>query len=146
LGDISPRDLAGSWKLVSIKTEIADTKEIVDIFGPDPLGYGVFTVDGRWIVIITASGLSEPDNDQQRATTYDALGAYSGRYMLTGNQLTIKVDVASNPGVIGREQIRFAELDGDRLVLTTPRDRLRRLQGREGIGIVVWERETLLHG
>ena len=143
MNDISPHELAGSWKLIYIKTEIADTKEIVDVFGPDPLGYGVFTVDGRWIVIITASGLTEPDNDQQRAAVYNALGAYSGRYKLEGNQLTIKVDVASNPGAIGREQIRFAALNGDRLVLTAPRDRLRRLQGREGIGVVTWERERV---
>ena len=143
MSDISPHELAGSWKLVSIKTEIADTKEIVDVFGPDPLGYGVFTADGRWIVIITASGLTEPDNDQQRAAVYNGIGAYSGRYKLQGNQLTIKVDVASNPGAIGREQIRFAALDGDKLVLTAPRDRLRRLQGREGIGVVTWERERV---
>ena len=46
--------------MVSIKTEISDTKETVDIFGPNPLGFGVFTAEGRWIVVISASGLSEP--------------------------------------------------------------------------------------
>jgi hypothetical protein len=143
LSEISPQELAGSWKLVSIKTEISDTKETVDIFGPHPLGFGVFTAEGRWIVVISASGLSEPENEQQRAAVYNALGAYSGRYKLVGSQLTIKVDVASNPGTIGREQIRFVELNGDRLVLTAPRDRLRRLGGREGVGIVMWERERV---
>jgi hypothetical protein len=141
LSDISPQELAGSWKLVSIKMEISDTKETVDIFGPNPLGIGVFTTDGRWIVVVSASGLSEPENEQQRAAVYDALGAYSGRYKLVGNQLAIKVDVASNPGTVGREQIRDVVLEGDRLVLTAPRNRLRRLGGREGVGIVVWERE-----
>ena len=141
MSDISPQELAGSWKLVSTKMEISDTKETVDIFGPNPLGFGVFTADGRWIVVISASGLSEPENEQQRAAVYNALGAYSGRYKLVGNRLTIKVDVASNPGTIGREQIRDVALEGDRLVLTAPRNRLRRLGGREGVGIVVWERE-----
>ena len=141
MADVDARDLVGSWKLVSIRASTTESGETVDLFGPEPLGCGVFTANGRWMVIITAAGLTEPTNDAERLALLAAIGAYSGRYRLDGNQITIDVDVTSTPRRAQEQQVRFAELTGNRLVLTTPKARLPWLGGREGVGIAVWERE-----
>lgn len=93
------------------------------------------------MVVITASGMSEPTSDQERATVFGAIGAYTGRFQIVGNKITIEVDVATNPGLVCQHQVRFAQMSDGKLILTTPQSKLRWAGGREGIGHVVWERQ-----
>ena len=47
--------LVGTWKLVSIQFEFEDTRERVDMYGPNPLGYLVLT-DGSLCLSQIISG------------------------------------------------------------------------------------------
>src|SRR5262252_8157343 len=54
-----PRDtgnsLVGTWQLVSVKFELTDTGESMDMYGPEPLGYFILTAEGRLMVIETVT-------------------------------------------------------------------------------------------
>jgi hypothetical protein len=137
---IDQHELVGSWRLVSIRTTLSDTGETIDLFGTDPLGYGIFTFDGRWMVMVTSVSRTASDTEGQTDNS-GRFGAYSGRYFLAGNKVTVRVDVASRPESMGQEQVRFAVLNGDILTLTTPEQELEWAGGSKGVGTAVWERE-----
>ena len=46
--------------------------------------------------------------------------AYAGSYGLTDIGMVHHVEVASDPTLAGQDQVRFASLDGDTLVVTGP--------------------------
>jgi hypothetical protein len=43
--------LVGTWQMLSCKNEFTDTGEIVDVLGPDPVGFISYGADGRMQVI-----------------------------------------------------------------------------------------------
>jgi hypothetical protein len=45
--------LVGTWKLVSVKFELTDTGETIDMYGPEPLGFLIVTAEGRFMVVET---------------------------------------------------------------------------------------------
>jgi len=49
----------GSRKLVSIQLTATDSGEIIDVYGPDPLGFLLIHPCGRMMVVITPSGQHE---------------------------------------------------------------------------------------
>jgi hypothetical protein len=94
-----------------------DTGEVVERH--DPRGYAVFEPGGRMMVVMATAGISPPRGDAEAAALFDNMTAYTGRYCVEGNRLTVEVDVAWHPDWEGTEQIRFVDLDGDRLTLST---------------------------
>ena len=44
--------LVGTWRMLSWKREFADTGEVVDALGPDPIGYLSYCADGRAHAIV----------------------------------------------------------------------------------------------
>src|SRR6516165_3693610 len=62
--------LVGTWKLVSVKFELTDTGESIDMYGPEPLGYFILTAEGRLIVIETVRDRQPPQNDVDNAALF----------------------------------------------------------------------------
>jgi hypothetical protein len=54
-------NLVGTWQLVSIQFEFADTGEYVDVYGANPLGFLILTEDQRLMAIVTSSGRVPPE-------------------------------------------------------------------------------------
>jgi hypothetical protein len=127
--------LLGSWKLVSTQLKLSDTGEIINLYGPDPLGFLLFHPCGRMMILITPSG---PRN------RLGFTGGYTGKYRIRGDTLFVQVDVATHPSQAGTEQLRLIRLAGDTLTLITPEQAFVQYGGRVGIGTVVWEREREL--
>jgi hypothetical protein len=127
--------LVGTWKLVSAVTEDAATKEQVQLWGERPGGYLVLTQGGRWIVIQTAESRGVPKSGDDYRAAFQSLLAYSGRYRIDGNKITIEVDVAWDESWTGTEQVRFFRLEGNRLFIeAAPAN----LGGKVLIGRLTW--------
>jgi Lipocalin-like domain len=116
---ISNASVVGTWQLVSIQFEFADTSECVDVYGPHPSGYLILTDGGRLMGIVTAADRAPPRTDADRAALFESMMAYSGMYRIEGEDKFITaVDLAWHPAWSG-EQTRFFALDGDTLSITT---------------------------
>src|SRR4249919_4378207 len=72
--------IVGTWKLVSVMYEDAQTKEKTPVLGEHPRGYQIATPEGRWIALVTADGRTVPKTDEDRANALRTMIAYSGRY------------------------------------------------------------------
>jgi hypothetical protein len=102
--------VVGTWQLVSIQFEFADTGECVDLYGPNPSGFLILTDGGRMMGIATAAGRVPPKTGADRAALFDSMMAYSGKYRIEGeDKFVTTVDVAWHPGWNG-DQIRFFDL------------------------------------
>lgn len=105
----------GIWKLLSYESEFQATGEREPVLGKNPTGYIIFTPEGRFMAVITGEGRKAPNTDQDRAELLKTMFAYTGMYRLEGDKWITKVDVSWNPAWIGTEQVRFFQVDGDRL-------------------------------
>ena len=105
--------IVGTWKLVSVVYEDAQTKELTPVLGEHPRGYQIATPEGRWLALVTADGRPVPKTDEDRAKALRSMIAYSGRYRVENNKVITKVEVAWNEAWVGGEQVRFLRFEGD---------------------------------
>jgi hypothetical protein len=108
--------IIGTWKLVSVTYEDAQTKELTPVLGEHPRGYQIATPEGRWLALVTADGRPVPKTDEDRAKALRSMIAYSGRYRVEENKVITKVEVAWNEAWVGGEQVRFLRFEGDDLL------------------------------
>ena len=88
--------IVGTWKLVSVVYEDAQTKELTPVLGEHPRGYQIATPEGRWLALVTADGRPVPKTDEDRAKARRSMIAYSGRYRVEDGKVITKVEVAWN--------------------------------------------------
>jgi hypothetical protein len=88
--DDAAKQIAGTWKVVSLLTRF-DGGEIVEPLGPNPKGRLVLTPDGQWIIILTTANRRPAKNIDEKAALLDSMLAYSGKYTIEGNRMTIRV-------------------------------------------------------
>jgi len=105
--------IVGTWKLVSVVYEDAQTKELTPVLGEHPRGYQIATPEGRWLALVTADSRPVPKTDVDRAKALRSMIAYSGRYRVEDGKVITKVEVAWNEGWVGGEQVRFLRFEGD---------------------------------
>jgi hypothetical protein len=105
--------IVGTWKLVSVTYEDAQTKVRTPVLGEHPRGYQIATPEGRWLALVTADGRPVPKTDEDRAKALRTMIAYSGRYRVENNKVITKVEVAWNEAWVGGEQVRFLRFEGD---------------------------------
>ena len=105
--------IVGTWKLVSVMYEDAQTKQRTPVLGEHPRGYQIATPEGRWLALVTADGRPVPKTDEDRAKALRTMISYSGRYRVEGDKVITKVEVAWNEAWVGGEQVRFIRFEGD---------------------------------
>ena len=110
----------GVWKLVSQEVEIQATGHKEFPMGRKPMGYVMFTPDGRATCILTADDRKPAKTVQERADLLNSMVAYTGTYRLDGDKWITNVEVAWNPEWVGTEQTRLFNIDGNRLHVLTP--------------------------
>ena len=111
--------VCGTWVLESFEIESLEKK--VTPWGRDAKGLLLYADTGHMSVSINKAVESDPDQNASE-NLFDSILFYSGSWSLEGNVIQHKVTNASNPTRIGKEMIRFAELSGDLLTLTTPQE------------------------
>ena len=134
------KGLVGTWRLVSASMLDVATGEQLALWGHRPNGYLVVTADSRWLVIQTAEGREPPRGDQERATAFRSMLAYSGKYRVEANAVIIAVDLAWDESWVGTEQVRHFKIEGSRLLIEVAPQRYDNLGDRVLRGLLVWER------
>ena len=130
--------LVGTWKLVSFHVEAEGSNEQRLWWDEHPVGFVIFTGEGRMLALLTAG-------DRIASATADQLirtmCAYSGRYHVEGNRLSTIVDSAWLPAWVGTEQPRTFKRDGDTLSLMTDFQDHPRYPGQRTRGVLMWRKE-----
>jgi len=115
--------LIGTWRLISIQFELADTGERFDLYGPHPLGFLILTEGARLMVILTSADREPPRDEADGAALF-----------------ITSVDLAWHPAWNGTEQTRFFKLDNGMLSITTAQQTHPLFPDRLGRG-AIWRRE-----
>ena len=134
--------LIGTWRLMSWESRAEDGR-ITYPFGLDAAGYVSYTADGLMFGFLTRANrppFAEGDifagTPEEWTTAGRSFVAYCGPYDVTGDTVVHHVEMSLFPNWIGHDQVRFIELDGDRLTLTTAPI----LAGGQTVHSLVWER------
>jgi hypothetical protein len=134
--------IAGTWKLVSVVYEDAQTKERTPVLGAHPKGWQIATPEGRWLALVTADGRKVPQTDAERAAALRTMISYTGRYRLEDGKVITKVEAAWNEAWVGTEQVRAYRFEGDDLLhLESPPQPHPNLGGKVVRIIVTWQRD-----
>jgi len=122
----SVHNMAGTWKLVAVKTTTLDGKVNPYAFGKNPKGFMNLTADGRMMLMMCDDGrkpLSVVDRvsapEAERAEAFATFVAYAGRYTLTGDLLVFHLEIASIQNWVNGDQKRTLTFDGNRVTLRT---------------------------
>ncbi len=133
----------GTWKLRSYVREVIATGRRHDQFGAKPDGYLGYSPDGRMYAIFTRRDRITPRDvvptEEEGVQLLGSMVAYAGTYTLGDKQVIHHIDISWNQGWTGTDQVRFFELDGETLTITTAPYRSY-LDGREGRSILVWDK------
>jgi hypothetical protein len=123
-------EVLGSWLLQSFSLEDKEGKQTP--WGSEANGLLIYAPTGHMSVSINKAVENDPTQSDAE-NLFDSILFYSGTYQVDGNVIRHQVTNASNPGRIGKEMIRYAELSGDVLTLATPVESF-------GRAILVWRR------
>jgi hypothetical protein len=132
--------LVGVWRLVSYDLELKDGGPRQKLFGENPIGYLIFTSEGRMMTVFEAADRKQPTTVEERANLLNSMAAYTGTYRVEGDTWTTTVDAAWFPSQRG-EQRRNYKIDGDLLSVTTPWIKDPRLPNQpETRSILTWQK------
>lgn len=114
----------GRWELEAWEIRVGET--LHRPLGEHPEGVIYYTDDGWMAVQITSPDRPAIEStdplggpEHERAAAYATCLAYCGTYELRDDQIMHHVQLSSFPNWAGDEQVRYAHLDADRLVLRT---------------------------
>ncbi len=134
--------VVGIWRLKRWETRDADGRVAYPL-GRDAVGYLIYTPGGHVSVSIMRAGRPPFAGDdllggtgEERAAAVAGYVSYCGRYEVRGGAVVHHVALSLFPNWVGTDQLRFAEVDGDELTITTRPLRI----GGETVNRLVWER------
>jgi hypothetical protein len=144
MDQVHPHDaLVGAWRLVSWENQAADG-QLTYPLGTDPIGYVLYTADGRFSVTISRAGRAGfaagdllGGTTQEQAWAMESFVAYAGRYSFHGDRVIHHVELSLFPNCVGSDQQRWVELAGGRLTLSASP---LLLAGKQQVPRLVWER------
>ena len=123
------KDILGSWKLKSFQIE--PPEGLAESWGSNAHGLLIYSDSGYMSVSINKDVGKESESEFENL--FDSILFYSGSYKMDGNTIVHEVTEASKPDRIGKKIIRYAELSGTLLTLTTPKESF-------GRAILVWQK------
>jgi Lipocalin-like domain len=124
--DTGAAAVVGAWRLVRWEVRREDGA-VTSPFGPGARGYLLYTEQGVMSATLSAADRPPFASDDPLAAT-DAEGArasrtysaYCGHYEVRGDTVVHHVELCSYPNWVGTDLERRLELEGDRLILSTP--------------------------
>jgi hypothetical protein len=121
--------LIGTWRLRSVKNFGPDGS-VVDAFGPEPVGYIIYTDEGRMAVEMMA----DPAADARNSYT-----SYAGRFEVHSDPDRVfhLIEACAIREWVGKREMRSVSVDGDLLALEMgPVE----MAGREHRIEILWDR------
>ena len=116
-------DLIGTWKFESMVVRTESGKTVYP-YGENLFGILIYTTSGHMSVLLMNPGRNKFGSNDPKAGTleeikqaYDNFDAYCGTYTIDEETRTIThhVQGAKFPNWVGTEQVRYFELEGNRL-------------------------------
>jgi hypothetical protein len=95
--------------------------------------YALFVAGGR----VVPAG--DQPTDAERAQLHKSVVVYGGTYTIASDKVIHHIDIVWNNARFGSDQVRFFNLDGEKLTLTTERNKSP-IDGSEGFGVLEFER------
>jgi hypothetical protein len=139
----APDALVGGWRLVSWENRAADG-QVTFPMGTDPIGYLLYTADGRFSITISRRGRARfaagdllGGTTEEQARAVEGFVAYAGRYSFHGDRVIHHVELSLFPNWVGSDQDRWVELARDRMTLSASP---LLLAGKRQVPRLVWER------
>jgi hypothetical protein len=133
----------GTWKLRSYEREETATGRRHNQFGERPDGYLGYAPDGRMYAFFIRQDRVHPldvvPTEEEGVQLIGSMVAYAGTYTLGDKQVVHHIDISWNETWTGTDQLRFFELDGNMLTITTAPYRSHQ-DGKEGRSILVWDK------
>jgi hypothetical protein len=118
------RALLGTWRMLGWTREEVASGRSSDAFGPNPRGFITYTADGRVMVLVVKrdrpAPATLPPSDAEKLALFDSMFAYSGTYEVQSDRVIHAIDTSWNQAWTGTRQIRFLELNGNRLTYRSP--------------------------
>lgn len=118
--------LTGTWKLVSFELKTGPA-QVRYPFGGQPIGYIIYSGDGHFAVTIMSAGRGQfaagdlfQGSAEEKSAAMETCLAYAGTFEVEQGRVVHHVAVSLFPNWAGTDQVRYFELDGDRLILSTP--------------------------
>ena len=134
--------VVGTWRLKRWETRTADGGVSYPL-GPDAVGYLIYTAGGHMSVSMMRAARPAFAGDDllggtpaERAAAAAGYVTYCGRYEVRDGAVVHHVELSLFPNWVGADQLRFAEVAGDELTITTRPLRI----GGETVNRLVWER------
>lgn len=133
----------GTWRLRSARRKILATGETAPLWGERPSGTLIYTAEGRMTALVLDQNRKAPGGaaptEAEAVSLFRSMVAYAGRYTVEPDRVIHHVEQSWNQAWTGTDVVRFYELEGNRLTLTTapapnPRD------GEMSVSTMVWER------
>lgn len=110
--------VVGTWALENF--EIEDQHGVRRPWGNQSHGLLIYSPSGHVSVSINRAVEQKSENPAQNI--FDSILFYSGTYLSDGNTINHRVTQASNPQRIGKNLVRYAQLNGDVLTLSSPQE------------------------
>jgi len=133
-------DLVGVWRLSSFSLDVPGEGPR-EVFGSQPRGYLIFTAEGRMMTILTRPDRRPGATPAEQAALLQSMVAYTGRYAVDDDRVTVRPDVSWNEAFTGTLQVRYYAVAGDTLSLRTAEQPSALLPGRRVVATLVYERE-----
>ena len=123
---ISKEQLCGTWELESWTIGYSDRDDFSYPYGEEPQGLLLYTEDGWMSASICSAGRAALPADRSfraieddlKSTAFSTYFHYAGRYHVQEGDVIHSVTQSLNPNMVGTQQLRHAELDGQTLVLS----------------------------
>jgi hypothetical protein len=131
----------GTWRVTSFKLQVIGEQGEREFFGPNPKGYVILTPEPRIMAFIAADGRKPPTNQAEAAAMLQSMIAYTGRIRLEADRFTTDVEVSWNQLYIGKPQVRFYIVEGDKLTLLTPEQESATVPGERITSTLTFERQ-----
>jgi len=133
--------LFGTWRVISFKLEVVGELGERDILGPNPKGYAIITPELRIMSFLAADGRQPPTNQAEAAAMLQTMLAYTGRITsLEPDKFTVDVEISWNQVYVGKPQVRYYTVNGDRLTIRTPEQESGAMPGKRTVSILTFER------
>jgi hypothetical protein len=124
---VSPNDqLVGTWRLVSAWSTTSSGERNDAPYGSGPSGFLTYSEDGRVTALISYGGrkpLSVGSGSsalEEQAEAFKTFLAYAGRYTLSGDKVTHKIEISSIQNYVGKDLVRSVKFQDDQIILLTP--------------------------
>ncbi|MDZ8055400.1 MAG: lipocalin-like domain-containing protein [Aulosira sp. ZfuVER01] len=136
-------NLVGTWKLLSCETR-TETGQVFYPLGDNPSGYIIYTDNGYVSVAMMKANRPQfqagdiaAGTVEEKVAATDSYVSYCGTYEIQGERVIHHVEVSFFQNWVGVNQVRFVQLNGEQLTLSTPP---MLVNGIEIVGSLIWQR------